>query len=38
MGIFDSAMDKMDTVKETAVEVEDAMKTVVTAFEQLLAE
>ncbi|GLQ33159.1 response regulator [Litoribrevibacter albus] len=38
MGIFDAAMDKMDTVKETAVEVEDAMKKVLTAFEQLRAD
>lgn len=38
MGIFDSAMDKMDTVKETAVQVEGAMKTVINAFEQLLNE
>jgi len=38
MGIFDAGMEKMETVKETATEVETAMKTVVAAFEQLLAE
>lgn len=38
MGIFDAGMEKMETVKETATEVETAMKTVVTSFEQLLTE
>ena len=38
MGIFDAGMEKMETVKETATEVETAMKTAVAAFEQLLAE
>ena len=38
MGIFDAGMEKMETVKETATEVETAMKTVVAAFEQLRAE
>ena len=38
MGIFDAGMEKMETVKETATEVETAMKSVVAAFEQLLAE
>jgi CheY-like chemotaxis protein len=38
IGIFNSAMDKMDTVKETAVEVEDTMTMVVKVFEKLLNE
>jgi len=38
MGIFDAGMEKMETVKETATEVEAAMKTVIASFEQLLAD
>lgn len=38
LGIFDSAMDKMDAVKETANSVEDAMRHVVQDFEMLLAD